>query len=164
VEHADAFDMHCRSPLAIALVCSLASCGADADTVAAAGVFDTFQRAVQRGDAAACRPLLTEESAQVLLAMPWGEIQKKQPLHVLGAERFQEGFRVKVQDPNEGGRASQFVVVRENGRLVVDLVATAGLHAEVREAAGPRGTTVPRELTPADRDRIRQFELTQQPR
>jgi hypothetical protein len=162
VGHADAFDM--RFPLVAALACALASCGADADTLAAASVFDTFQHAVQRGDAAACRPLLTEESAQALLAMPWGEIQKRQPLHVLGAERFQEGFRVQVQDPNEGGRASEFVVVRENGRLVVDLVATAGLHAEPREAVGSRETTVPRELTPADRDRIRQFELAQQPR
>jgi len=139
----------------------LASCGGDADTTAAARVFAEFQAAVQRGDAKACRPLLTEESAQVLLAMPWGEVAKKQPLAVLGAERGQDGFRVKVQDPNEGGRASQFVVVRENGRLVVDLIATAGLHAQVVEAAGSHDEMEPRELTPADRERIRQYELAQ---
>ena len=165
MEHADVFDMLCRAAIAIAMLSSLPACGGDADaTAAAASVFDAFQRAVQRGDAAACRPLLTEESAQVLLAMPWGEIQKKQPLNVLGAEAFQEGYRVKITDPNEGGRASAFVVVRENGRLVVDLVATAGLHAEVKEASGSHDVVAPRELTPADLDRIRQFERAQPPR
>ena len=156
--------MRPRTLLGIALSCSLAACGADADTLAAARVFETFQRAVQRGDAAACRPLLTEESGEALQAMPWGEIEQKRPLVVLGAERWPEGFRVRGQDPNEGGRAAPVVVVREHGRRVVDLVATAGLYTEVTEAASARETTVPRELTDAFVVGGRQFELTQPPR
>lgn len=149
---------------AVATLFLLTSCSGDADTTAAARVFAEFQAAVQRGDAKACRPLLTEQSAQVLLAMPWGEVAKRKPLAVLGAERGEDGFRVRVQDPNEGGRASQFVVVRENGHLVVDLIATAGLHTEVVEAAGNHDQLEPRALTPADRERIRQYELAQPPR
>jgi hypothetical protein len=56
------------------------------------------------------------------------------------------------------------VVVREYGKLVVDLVATAGRHAEVVEAAGSTEELLPRELTPADLDRIRLHELAQPPR
>ena len=54
--------------------------------------------------------------------------------------------------------------MREHGRLVVDLVASAGLTARVVEADGSPEVLEPRELTPADWDRIRRYELTQPPR
>jgi hypothetical protein len=47
---------------------------------------------------------------------------------------------------------------------VVDLVATAGLHTEVVEGAASREQLAPRELTPADHDRIRRYQLAQPPR
>lgn len=151
--------MQPRSWFALATALAFGSCGGDPDTATAARTFADFQAALQRGDAAACRELLTNASAGALEAMPWDRVRQQQPLAVLGAERGQGDFRVHVQDPNDGGRRSQFVVVREYGRFVVDLVATAGLHTEVVEAAGSREALVPRAFTPADEERIRQFEL-----
>lgn len=143
---------------------SLPSCGGDPEPGRAAEAFAAFQAALQRGDRHACRTLLTEKSALALDDLPWDRVRARQPLTVLGAERGTGDFRVQVRDPGDGDRVSQFVVVREYGRLVVDLVATAGLHTEVVEAAGSKEEFVPRELSPADRERIRQYELSQPPR
>lgn len=140
------------------------ACAGDAEPAAAAAAFTSFQAALQRGDRAACRDLLTEASAAALEGLPWARVQTQQPLTVLGAERGPGDFRVRIADPNQGDRQSHFVVVREYGRLVVDLIATAGLHTEVVEAAGSTDVMVPRELTPADYERIRQRELATPPR
>src|SRR5690606_14609490 len=102
----------------------------------AAATFAAFQAALQRGDEAACRGLVTSESATALSGIDWQAVQKKQPLVVLGAEHGTGDLRVKVRDPNTDGSTAEFVVVREFGRYVVDLVATAGMHTEVVEAAG----------------------------
>jgi hypothetical protein len=147
--------------LLLLLCATFASCTNDDGAGDAARAFATFQDALHRRDESACRESLTTESARVLAAMPWHRLDGKQPLEVLSAEREQNEFRVQVSDPNEGGRRSEFVVVREYGKLVVDLVATAGLCAEVVEATAPRESFEPRELTPADFDRIRQPELSQ---
>jgi hypothetical protein len=141
-----------------------AACSGRADTDAAAHTFASFQAALQRGDQTACRALLTRESQQALAELPWDRVRRQQPLVVLDTERSAGEYLVHVRDPNDGGRRSEFVVVREYGQLVVDLVATAGRHAEVVEAAGSAEELVPRELTPADYDRIRQHELAQPPR
>ncbi|MCB9886527.1 MAG: hypothetical protein H6838_13620 [Planctomycetes bacterium] len=81
---------------------------------------------------------MTAESGKALGAIDWRAVGSRKPLQVLGSERGAGDFRVKVADPNDGGRAAEFVVVREYGRYVVDLVATAGMHTEVVEAAGSR--------------------------
>jgi hypothetical protein len=140
------------------------ACAGEPDTAAAGRTLAAFQAALQRGDQQACRELLTRESQAAVAELPWRELQQRQPLVVLGAERSAGEFLVQVADPNAGGRRSEFVVVREYGRLVVDLVATAGRHTEVVEAAGAPEQFEPRELTPADLDRIRQYELAQPPR
>lgn len=157
--------MRPRCLLAIALPVLAAACGARAaDVVAAERAFLAFQEALQRGDRSACRDLLTRESQAAVAELPWQELPHRQPLVVLGTEHSAGEFLVQVRDPNDGGRCSEFVVVREYGRLVVDLVATAGRHTEVVETAGAAEQLVPRELTPADMDRIRRYELAQPPR
>ncbi len=149
-------------------VATLTACGAERDPALAAAIaFTQFQTALQRGDEAGCRHLLTQRSATALAELPWQQIRNRQPLTVLGASGEGAEFRVHVADPNDEGRQSDFVVVREYGRLVVDLVATAGLHAvavEPREASAAREEFAPRELTPADIDRIRRYELSQPPK
>ena len=144
--------------LAAALGCS--GCSGDAEPTRAAAAFSSFQAALQRGDEAACRALVTGESAKALGAIDWRAVGKRKPLEVLGSERGAGDFRVKVADPNDGGRTAEFVVVREYGRYVVDLVATAGMHTEVIEAADSREEFVPQELSPRDLERIRQYELS----
>jgi hypothetical protein len=143
---------------------ALAACGADAAPAAAAEVFRSFQQALLRGDESACRELLTVDSAAALAHLPWDRLASRQPLAVRGARREGNELRVAVTDPDDGGRAGEYVVVREHGRLVVDLIASAGLTAETVEAAGSREQIVPRALTPADLDRIRRHELAQPPR
>jgi hypothetical protein len=143
---------------------ALAACGGDDGAAAARATFTAFQDALQRRDESACRSLLTGDSAAALTEMPWDRIQRQQPLQVGNARREGYAFRVEVVDPNANGNAGEFVVVRENGRLVVDLVATAGLTAETIEAAGSKEVLAPRELTTEDLERIRQHELTQPPR
>lgn len=143
----------------------LSACsGADPGPAAAATAFAAFQQALHRQDESACRQLLTMESAAALAEMPWQRVREQQPLEVLGAEGSGNRFYVDIADPNTGGKRSQFVVVREYGRLVVDLVASAGLHSEVLEASADRDEYEARELTPADFDRIREHELSQPPR
>jgi hypothetical protein len=150
--------------LAALAAVGLAACDHDDGSTAAQATFSAFQDALQRRDESACRSLLTGESAQALADMPWDRVQQQQPLQVRGARRAGYSFRVDVVDPNANGSAGEFVDVRENGRLVVDLVASAGLTATVVEAAGSKQELAPRALTPEDFDRIRQHELAQPPR
>lgn len=149
------------SSLALLVLC--AACGGRQDAHEALDAFDRFQAALRTGEAA-CRELVTEESRPALTDLPWPDIRDKRPLVVLGADGAGAEFVVRVQDPNEHGRAAEFVVVREYGRFVVDLVASAGRAAEVVEATATRDEFAPRELTPADHDRIRRHELAQPPR
>jgi hypothetical protein len=161
--HADLPDMQARWPW-LALLLLGACADADPGAAAAAQAFAAFQQALHRQDENACRQLLTVESAAVLADMPWHKVREQQPLEVLGAEGSGSRFYVDIADPNTDGRRSQFVVVREFGRLVVDLVASAGLHTEVVEASANPDDYEARELTPADFDRIREHELAQPPR
>ena len=71
-------------------------------------------------------------------------------------------FVVTARDPGQGDAVGRWVVVRENGRFVVDLVATAALHAQPGAVTGP-GQLEPRELTPQDWDRIHARELATPP-
>lgn len=157
--------MRLRIVLAMGFLALSCSCTDDSGRAEAMTTLAAFQDALHRGDEAACRELLTLESRVALAEMPWERIRGKQRLVVVGAEGSGAEYLVQVQDPNDGGRRAEFVVVREYGRLVVDLVASAGLTAEFVEATGSRAEEfVPRELTPADHDRIRQHELAQPPR
>lgn len=147
--------------------CSLWSgCGRDDGPARAERAFLAFQAALQQGDAAACRALLTRESRPVVDAMPWEAVASRTALEVVGATRPRSNvaeYFVDVRDPNEGDAAGRYVVVREYGRLVVDLVASAGLTARAVEASSGDEQFEPAALTPADFDRIRAYELSQPP-
>ena len=151
-------------PLGALLLAMLAGCSQDDGPKRAMHTFQAFQEALQGQDVESCRGLLTVESQQVLAEMPWDAISQRQPLHIVSAQRKQDGrneFSIRVADPNNHGAAAQFVVVKEYGRMVVDLVASAGRNAQVVEASGSKQHLEPRQLTPADHERIREFELSQ---
>ena len=147
------------------LLLALVACGGeDPEPASARAVFGSFQEALQRRDEEGCRNLLTRESAAALAEMPWDRVAAQAPLQIRGARRHGNTFRVEVAEASSSKTTGEFVVVREYGRLVVDLVASAGLTAEFREAAAGTDTIEPRELSPQDLDRIRLHELAQPPR
>lgn len=150
--------------LAACVAMSLSGCAADRDAEEAVRVVEALEAALRAGDASRCRRLVTEQSAQALAELPWQQLSARQPLRVVGAEREDARYRVQVRDPNDGDRSAEFLVVREYGRLVVDLVETAGLTAEFVERELPQPEFVPRELTPADYERIRLKQLAEPPR
>ena len=94
------------------------------------------------------------------------DLAARAPLTVVGAARAHgnaEEFYVDVRDPNEGDAPGRYVVVREYGELVVDLVASAALTARAVEVGSGEERFEPAALTPADYDRIREYELSQPP-
>ncbi len=149
---------------ALPLLLLLSGCGEEPGAAVAVRVVEELQAALRAGDAERCRGLITGESAAALRELPWDELRDKHALEVLGTEPEGSGYRVRVRDPNHGGRIGDLLVVREYGRMVVDLVATAGLTAEFTERPVDGGDFVPRKLTPADHDRIRLQQLATPPR
>jgi hypothetical protein len=156
--------MQTRRGIALILACLPLGCSDDGGAARAMQTVDAFQAALRAGDVAQCRGLVTRESAAALASIPWDRVREQQALRVVGAERGDSFHRVRVEDPNEGGRPAEFIVVREYGRVVVDLVASAGLTAEFVERPVDGGDFAPRELSPADVDRIRQRQLAAPPR
>jgi hypothetical protein len=140
------------------------ACNEDREPQQARAVFVAFEQALRAGDEGACRELLTRDSAVALAEIPWAAVKQKQPLAVLGARRFANEFRIDVSDPNAGGGKGEYVVVREHGRLVVDLVASAALTAEIRENPASADVLEPWPLTPEELDRIRLHELATPPK
>jgi hypothetical protein len=154
-----------RNSLAIGALVLLAACGRDAGAAdAVLATFARFQDALFARDVAALRALVTGASAPVVDAMPFDRVCAQQPLQALCATDERGSWFVHVRDPNAGGSGlagGVYVVVRENGRLVVDLIATAAMNST---PTGPGKTeVVPRELTPADVEQIRRRELAAPP-
>jgi len=153
--------------LLVPAVLAAACADRDAPSRAATAAFSAFQQALRTHDEHGCRRLLTRESAVVIPSLPWDSAASSEPLCIDGVSTVGSAFHVHVRDPNQGGAPATFVVVREYGELVVDLVASAACNAvEVpsegaAEADFRREEFEPRELTPADYDRIRQHELSQ---
>jgi len=138
-------------------VFALAACE-DAAPRAALATFERFQDALFAADAAAVRGLVTAESAPAVDAIPWRQVQARKRLIAVDAIDCRGCFHLEVRDPNCDDAPGTYVVVRENGRLVVDLLATAELCATpTSSAAAPM--LEPRALTPADLDEIHRREL-----
>jgi hypothetical protein len=115
--------------------CADAGAAADADQVVA--VFTAFQHALQQGDTSAAGRLLASDSQPVLAEMSWASVRARQALVPLSVERHDFEYWIHVRDPNEHGAESVFVVAREQGRLVVDLIATAGHNRTLKPKTGP---------------------------
>lgn len=139
----------------LAVVILLPACSETAaETTAAVRTFEAFQEALFGADRPALRRLVTDSSRPAIDDLPFDDLESKEPLQVLGAERDGADFLVRVTDPNRGGEPGTYVVVRQGGRLRVDLLATTALHHE--EVPYGDGTElVPKALTPADIERAR---------
>ncbi len=145
-----------RTPLALALACMIlgTACSDDRARVGPAlMVFKRFQTALFSGDRDALRNLVTRESRQVVPELPLAAIADKQPLQVIGAVRSGYRVHVEVSDPNEGDTSAWFVVAKERGKWVVDLLETTGFNHSTVESGDY--TLSPRKLSPREIDRIR---------
>lgn len=156
--------MRCRTSVAIGVLgLFAAACGKPAAEGHALAAFGAFQSALFAGDLQALRASVTEESAPAVEGLPLAAIQQRQPLVATEALDLRGSWLIRATDPNQGNAQADYLVTKERGRFVVDLVATAQLHATERVATdGPR-TFVPRELTAEDHDEIRRRELATPP-
>lgn len=156
--------MTARTLVAIGAFSLLAACGRDDRTAEALAAFDRFQDALFAADASALKRSLTEESGAVADGLPFDRLAGKQRLVAVEAVDQRGCWQVRAEDPNQGGAFADYVVVRERGRFVVDLVASAGLHATERPGdPNAKRALEPRQLTPADYDEIRRRELATPP-
>ena len=164
--HDDICNMIARSSLLL-LWPVLAGCAKDNGAEEAIRAFSSFQAALQASEREICRDLLTIESQEALEDLPWEAIASQQPLEIVSAERphsDQPPYLVTIRDPNHGNSKGQFIVVREYGRMVVDLIASAGLTAKIVEGAGSKQQFEPKRLSPKDQERARLHQLSQPPR
>ncbi|HLQ37433.1 MAG TPA: hypothetical protein VK348_06515 [Planctomycetota bacterium] len=149
--------------LGIALVLVPACRDSGVGAEAAVATFRNFQTALRAGDQTSCSQLLTEQSQAALTEIPWAQVREQKPLLILGARRVGMEWWVAIKDPNAGNRAGNFVVVPENGRLVVDLVASAQ-HAATTIVRDSTPRLEPRALSPKDLERAHQRELAEPPK
>ena len=87
--------------------------------------------------------------------IPFERTHGKKRLTVVSAEPQPPQILLAVEDPNDHGRRSTFVLVKEDGDLRLDLVATAAYNYEQVPAASPGPTFVPQALSPDEIARIR---------
>lgn len=137
-----------KRPLTLLLL--LSCCAGDArEPDEVRRLFLAFQDALMRADCEALRPLLTPESRRVLAELPLQRARGKQLLEVTGIRGQHSRYVVDVRDPNAGGSPGHFVIVREGGELLVDLVATVtGQNRMVRHGR-PDWQLVPGGIDPA---------------
>lgn len=131
---------------------TLGACGASHARDAEA-VFAEFQAALLRGDAMAVRRLLARNSVEVADHLPYERIRTQAPVQVLGVRLNDGEIHVHVADPNQGGRRTRFVLVREDGALRVDLVATTAYNVDERHVPGAQPRFVPVPVDPREVER-----------
>ncbi len=117
-------------------------------------VFARYQDALFAGDRAGLRAVLSRESRQLIPHLPMHRTTGKQRLVVVAHERRDPEILLTVRDPNSGDAERTFVLVREDGQLRVDLVATTAFNHERR--FNPNGSVRidPRRMTPDELARI----------
>lgn len=118
-----------------------------------------FKVCVAKGDKAGMIPLLSLESRNIVEALPTkGRVD--QPFEVLDQwTRSPSEIHVKVRDPDPTAqnRVGTYVVVREEGRWRIDLLATAGLNSEEVKLPGPSHRLIPKPMSgTALREQVRQ--------
>lgn len=159
---ADLRYMRWPTTVAIGVCLLLAACTRSGTaTEQAFATFGQFQAALFARDVKALHKLVTEESAPVIDELPFDRVRSQQQLLPVSASDERGSFYVHCLDPNSNNASGIYVVVRENGRFVVDLIATAGLHSQPTDRPVRPPEMTQRQLTPADHDRIRQRELAQ---
>src|SRR5690606_19881776 len=129
--------------------------GGAADEIAVRARFQAFQDAVSSGDRAALYDLVTPESKRAVAHLPLERARGKQQVEVLDVERQHSTFLLRVADPNEAGRRTTYVMVRQAGSLVVDLLETTAYNSREKWLPGPPTRLVPAPLGPRELARIR---------
>ncbi len=138
----------------------VACSGADPATQQAMATFEQFQDALLTRDMATLEALVTDESRPAIPQIPWQEVASRPRLMVVAASDERGSYRVDVRDPSQpDGWLDAYIVVRENGRMVVDLVATASHYARTYQTAGDSSDFEFVDLSPEDRERARRMAL-----
>ena len=145
-----------RLPLALAVTLLATSCSEDAEIRPALEAFERFQTALFQGDRDALGRTVTRESRQVVPHLPLAAVAGKKPLVVLRATRSGYRVHVEVSDPNEGGATGWFVVAKESGKWVLDLVETTSFNHTTVERGDQ--ILVPRRLSLDEIERIRSLD------
>lgn len=114
---------------------------------AAQAVFERYQGALFAGDRDSLRDLLSVESRKLLPHLPLDRLRDKEPLVVVGGESEPPRVLLQVADPNRDHTSTTYVVVRERGRLVVDLIETTAFNHIERIDANAAPTFTPRDLS-----------------
>jgi hypothetical protein len=125
---------------------------------AARRAFDGYQDALFAADRQRLREALSAKSRELVPEIPFERVREKARLRVVDAVARPPQVLVAVEDPNQGGKECTFVLVREDGELRVDLVATTAYNHEERPAEQPGPRIAPRELSPDELARIRSLE------
>lgn len=125
--------------------------------------FLAFERACRQGDAQALGALVTEESLPAVAALCAAGTQRVQPFEVTDAFDLGGRWEIVLRAKGPQGTGGSYLVCREHGRFVVDVAATAALHATVNEDPNSALQFEPRELTPAEQDEVRRRELATPP-
>jgi len=142
--------------VALALIfqgCSQSAAAAEQQQ--AVKVFETFQDALFQGRPTTIRRLLTLESRQFAAAICRRQIAGRRPLEIVGTSKVRHQLRVHVRDPNDSGRESFFVLVKEDGSVRVDMVATTAYNKEEHRRPGPREIVRQKRLTRREIEKIR---------
>ena len=105
---------------------------ADRGEATARAVFDRYQDALFAGDRNELWGLLSRSSRPVLSQLPLERVGKRQPLVFVCATAQDPEVVIEMRDPNHDGREARLVLVREDGELLVDLLATTAFHHEIR--------------------------------
>lgn len=118
-------------------------------------VLGSFQDALFQGKPATVRRLLTLQSRQFAPAICRRPVAGRQPLEIVGTSKVRHQLRVHVRDPNDDNRESFFVLVKEDGRVRVDMVATTAYNKAEHRRPGPREVVRQKQLTRREIEKIR---------
>lgn len=151
-------DAQCMRAVALLLALGFAACSGEDRCAAANAAFRSFQQAMRSGNREAMRNCVTLESAPAIDEIRDADIAKEPAWQVVRCEDRGTELRVHAR-PGAQGPASEFVVVREYGRFVLDLVTTAGLYSVAASNEPEANHFEPVPLSARDLDRIRQIEL-----
>ncbi|MEZ5988234.1 MAG: hypothetical protein R3F30_03770 [Planctomycetota bacterium] len=134
-------------PVLLLPACGGPAAAAERDALACLA---SFRKALAAGDRAALRGLLTAESRRACDQLPRrSDDCGYEVLSTRSLSPSEVRVRLRDGDPEASDREGVYVVVREDGRWVVDLVATAGLNKVERALPGPATRVVPADIDPA---------------
>ncbi|GAB4148006.1 MAG: hypothetical protein Fur0037_16290 [Planctomycetota bacterium] len=136
------------------LILSGCADGASAAEEGVVAAFERFQDALFAKDVPVIRAQLTRESREVASRLPLNRLAGKERLRILSVRRVGMERWITVEDPNRRGLHAVFVVVPEDGRFVVDLLATAAHEASWTETE-TAPVFEPRPLGPEEAERAR---------